>query len=343
MTERARAMRFNPHRSLFLWSIWAIVTIIIYLTLYVDAKVWVFIEQDPSRITWIIMAMFFLGFLASGVVTLFITVEGVRLKLINRQAARGGLQEVVKSSGKVNRAVVHFFQSLQATLDAEGQPDVELLANIELAVLQRISHTVEVVGNLLITMGLIGTVMGLTFTLTGLTNSLEALGHDQEMLLQGLQKAMGGMGTAFYTTLLGAVLGGVVLRVFSHINENGVNALYDQLMSICMVYCSAEYKPSISRDVRFLNHEMSVLQENIRHIERAFSDSREAMSEFRNDLVLLTKESEEGEDGKKSPSLEHVILRHRAYCEVLREEVRLIQAVNRSWWARLKILFNIKP
>jgi len=343
MTERARAMRFNPHRSLILWSIWTIVTIIIYLTLYVDAKVWVFIEQDPSRITWIIMAMFFLGFLASGAVTLFVTIEGVRLKLINRQAARGGLQDVVKSSGKINRAVVHFFQSLQATLDAEGQPDVELLANIELAVLQRISHTVEVVGNLLITMGLIGTVMGLTFTLTGLTNSLEALGHDQEMLLQGLQKAMGGMGTAFYTTLLGAVLGGVVLRVFSQINENGVSALYDQLMSICMVYCSADYKPSLSRDIRFVNQEMRVLQQNINHIEKAFAATSTAMIEFKDDLITLTRDTEEGEDGKKSPSLEQVIKRHRAYCEILREEVRLIQAVNRSWWARIKILFNIKP
>ncbi len=343
MNKRIRTTRFYPHRSIIMWSIWAFITIVIYLTLYVDAKVWLFIEQDPSRITWIIMGLFLLGFIASGIVTLFITAEGVRIKVLGRQAEKGGLQEVIKSSGYQHRAVFRFFQSLQATLDADGQPDVELLANIELSVLQRISHSVELVGNLLITLGLIGTVMGLTLTLTGLTNSLEALGHDQEMLLAGLQKAMGGMGTAFYTTLLGAVLGGVVLRVFSQINENGVSALYDQLMSICMVYCSADYKPSLSRDIRFLNQEMQVLQDNINNIETAFDASRTAMTEFKDDLVTLIKDTEESGDGKKSPSLEQVIQRHRAYCEILRDEVRLIQAVNRSWWARLKILFNIKP
>lgn len=287
------------------------------------------------------MALFLIGFLASMFVTLVITLEGVQLKQLGQYAQKGGLQEIMESPKSEKRVVFRFFKAIHTTLTADGHPDVETLANIELAVLQRVSHGIEFVGNILITLGLIGTVMGLTLTLTGLTNSLDALGHDQEMLLAGLQKAMGGMGTAFYTTLLGAVLGGVVLRVFGQIIDNGVNSLYDMLMGICLVYCSADYKPSLSREARILNKEMQDLQASIRQIESAFNASRTAMNEFRNDLKIFS-DNTEGQ-GDEAPSLESVIKRHVAYCEVLREEVRLIQAANNSWWARLKLMFNIKP
>lgn len=287
------------------------------------------------------MILFVLGFITSMLVTMVITLEGTHLKLLSEQAQKGGLHEIMQSKSAEKRVVFRFFKAIYTTLNADGHPDVELLANIELAVLQRVSHGIEFVGNLLITLGLIGTVVGLTLTLTGLTNALDALGQDQSMLMQGLQKAMAGMGTAFYTTLLGAVLGGVVLRVFGKIIENGVHSLYDSLMGICLVYCSADYKPSLSREAKILNKEMQDLQRSIGQIESAFDASRIAMNNFRDDLKIFTDKTEG--DGEKSPSLESVIKRHTAYCDVLREEVRLIQAANNSWWARLKLLFNIKP
>ncbi|MFV2056380.1 MAG: MotA/TolQ/ExbB proton channel family protein [Thiohalomonadales bacterium] len=333
-------MKLNPYRTLILWSCWAFVTIVIYFSLYVDAKVWIFIEDDPSKITWIIMFLFVLAFFGSLLVTLTITKEGIQLMLLGEYAKSGGLQKIMESSKSEKRVVFRFFKAIHTTLSADGHPDVELLANVELAVLQRISHAIDFVGNILITLGLIGTVMGLTMTLTGLTNALDSLGHDQSMLMQGLQKAMGGMGTAFYTTLLGAVLGGVVLRVFGKIIENGVNSLYDMLMGICLVYCSADYKPSLSREARILNKEMRDLESSIGQIAVAFNASRIAMNEFRDDLKIFSEKTEgEGEH----TSLQEVIKRHVYYCEILREEVRLIQAANNSWWARLKLLFNIRP
>ena len=310
--------------------------IIVYLTLYIDAKIWEFMENDPSRITWIIMALFVYGVISSCFSALIITKEGIGIKRIQEAAQKNGLRGITDLGGK--GASKRFFHALQDTLNADGQPDAEVLANIELAGQQRISHSVEVIGNLLITLGLIGTVMGLTLTLTGLTNSLEALGQDQELLLQGLQKAMGGMGTAFYTTLLGAVLGGVLLRVFAQITENGIGALYDHLMRICLVYCSADYKPSLGRELRFVNAEMERLENNIRQIKSSFALSRDSMNNFNKDMRLFIH----GDKDSEQESIDTVIRRHQEYCQLLREELHLINAVNKSWWARLKMLMGFK-
>ncbi len=330
-------VKISPYRTLTLWSAWATISIAVYLTLYIDAKVWTFIENDPSRITWLILGLFTLGVVGSAVLALLLTVEGIFVRKILESAKAGGLRGIKSATHR--RASQRFFRAMQDTLDADGQPDAELLANIELAVYQRISHSVEVIGNLLITLGLIGTVMGLTLTLTGLTSSLEALGHDQALLLAGLQKAMGGMGTAFYTTLLGAVLGGVLLRVFAQITDNGVGGLYDSLMRISLVYCSADYKPSLGRELRFLNTEMRVLENNIKSVESAFAASQNAMATFKGELKEFSKDK----SGEKGESIEEIIGRHRHYCQVLQEEMRLINAVNNSWWARLKMLFGFRP
>ncbi len=328
-------MKINSYKTLSLWAAWALLSTAVYLTLYIDAKVWTFMEDDPSRITWLIAGIFVIGVIGSGMLALRITLENLAIVKIQKAAANGGLFNINLSY--VKRASQRFFSALQNTLKADGQPDVEVLANIELAALQRASHTLEIMGNILITLGLIGTVMGLTLTLTGLTSSLEALGHDQELLLEGLRKAMGGMGTAFYTTLLGAVLGGVLLRVFAQITDNGVGQLYDNLMRTCLVYCSADYKPSLAREARMLNSEMKLLDQNIHRVNTGFAASQETMAAFKVELNRFRKSAKEGDDDE---SLDEMIKRHRAYCEVLRDEMHLINAVNRSWWARLMWLFG---
>lgn len=319
---------------------WGFMTIITYLTFYIDTEVWAFVETDPSRITWVILTLFAMGLIGSAVLALMITKEGLSLQVVETCAKGGGLRGIVGGTAGRNRAVFRFFQALQATIDAEGQPNVEVMSHVELASYYRLSNGVELMGNILITLGLIGTVMGLTMTLTGLTNALDALGHDQEMLLAGLQKAMGGMGTAFYTTLLGAVLGGVLLRVFAQVTEGGVGSLYDVMMRVCLVYCSADYRLSLGRDVRFLNRELEMLEKNVKNIESAFGLSRQAMDGFRNEITQFLRDADHG-DGQGS-SLEQSIKRHREYCEVLSKEVELMQMVNNTFWARLKALFGVR-
>lgn len=329
-------MNQKPLRTLILWMIWASTTLVIYLALYRNPDIWKFVVDDSTRITWLILGMFMLGLIGSFMLTIIVTLESIRGNHIQHVIQEGGLQGLTISSRQ--RAVDRFFDGLQIAIRTAGQPDVEALLHAELSAYQRGSHSVEVLGNMLITFGLIGTVVGLTMTLSGLTSSLDALGHDQETLMNGLRQAMGGMGTAFYTTLLGAVLGGVLLRIFAQITDNGVESLFDATMRTCLVYCSGEYTNTIDREVKFLNAEVRVLGKNLKNIEAAFQEAKVSINEFRDEVGRLSK----GTDETGNDSLEAAIARHRRYCEVLREEMELINAVNNSWWARLRSLFGFR-
>ncbi|RMD78011.1 MAG: hypothetical protein D6809_06820 [Gammaproteobacteria bacterium] len=323
-------MNQKPFRTLILWTVWLSTAMIVYLSLYRDTDVWSFIRHDPSKITWLILIMFAMGVLGSFVLVVLLTFEHLEAQRADEILRRKGLGGMVLPRRR-RRAVHRFFEALRSVVDSNGQPDVDLLLHTELAVYHRISHSIEVLGNLLITLGLIGTVLGLTLTLTGLTGSLEALGQNQEALLAGLRKAMAGMGTAFYTTLLGAVLGGVLLRVFAQITEHGVDALHDNLTRTVMVRCGAELQPSLERDVRALDGAMAALGEHVKVLEIALNHSRGAMSQFREEVSQL-KEATRGE----MAALAEEILRHRQYVELLQKEARLLRRLNRPWWALLR-------
>jgi len=325
-------MNQKPLRTLLIWTIWASTTMLAYTVLYSDTEVWDFVEKDPSKITWLIIALFGLGMIASFALTILITLEAFTTFQVEDEVKGHGLSALEHKPHK--RAIGRFFSALKSTLDANGQIDIKALLNTELAVYQRISQSIEVIGNLLITLGLIGTVIGLTLTLTGLTSSLDALGHDQELLLLGLRKAMAGMGTAFYTTLLGAILGGVLLRVFAQITDHGVEGLFDRVMRICLVYCSADLQPSLERDMRFLNIEMEALGQHIKVLQLAFQDSKIAMADFREEVSSLKEISKE-----ESQQLLNNINYHKRYCAVLKKEARQMKAINKSWWIRLRDTF----
>ncbi len=321
-------MRHRPYRTLLLWFIWALTATAVYFAFYQDAGIWEVLGQDKTRITWIILGFFVFGLAASLALSIALTKESLAARRIESDVREKGLIGFETTSE--SRAVARYFQSLKMAMDSNSK--------VELAVFQRMSRSIEVAGNLLITLGLIGTVMGLTLTLTGLTSSLDALGHDQEQLLQGLRKAMGGMGTAFYTTLLGAILGGVLLRVFAQITEQGVEGLFDRTMRICLVYCSADFKPSLERDIRFLDAEMASLGERVKFLQSAFGASRSAMEEFREEVENLRGLSQE----ERTSLLETIEMNRQCYM-LMRQEARLMQNLNRTFWQRLKDLLRIRP
>jgi len=325
-------MQEKAYRTLLLWLIWASMALGVYMALYIDTNLWDFMQHDPSKITWLIMGLFALGVVISFGLTMALTQEAVRSVYLGNIVRQKGLYALELKSTR--RAVERFFQSIKEVIKANGALDVETLLNVELAPYERTSRAVEIMGNLLITLGLIGTVMGLTLTLAGLTSSLDALGNDQDRLLAGLRRAMGGMGTAFYTTLLGSVLGGVLLRVFALITDNGVEGLSDAMKKICLVYCSADTRPTVEREVRTLNIELEHLGDRAKMLQAALNDSLVAMSNFRNEAVRL-KDLGKEEDGEKLTLRDAVVLQ-QYYANLLKEEVKMMNKVNTSWWMRLR-------
>lgn len=333
-------MRKNDHkqlvqekafRTIFLWLIWASTALVIHFALYFDTNLVDYIKDDKSRITWIIMALFILGIAISFSLAVTITEEALRASQLGGIARNHGLHGL--NPNKTNRAVDRFFNSLKEIVKNNDQPNIESLIDIEFASYYRTSNSVEMVGNLLITLGLIGTVVGLSITLTGLTTSLDALGHDETRLLAGLRQAMGGMGTAFYTTLLGSVLGGVLLRIFALITDHGIEGLSEVVKRICTVYCTADLKPTLERDVQLLNKEITLLGENVRALQSAMHESMQSMLEFRQVAQQLSRLGEEDQD--KATLRDSVVLQHY-YSDLLKEEIRVMNKINRSWWTRLR-------
>ena len=328
----------RAYRTFVLWLIWGSAATTIYLGLYLDTDILTFLRQDESRITWIIIMLFGIGVATSFFLTVIITGECVEAAHQEDLAKEKGLMGLEPSHHKL-KSVNRFYNSLKVVAVTNNQPDVDALLSLEYAFYARISHAIEVMGNLLITLGLIGTVMGLTFTLTGLTTSLDALGTDQDLLLAGLRKAMAGMGTAFYTTLLGAVLGGVLLRIFALITENGINALNDSILHTCMVHLAPDFKNTIERDVRFLNVEIEALGECVAALQHVFCDFKGSIVEFYEAIKDLYKLSGD-DDGVYN--LRETLRMQKYYRALIRQEMKLMQTLNHSWWVRFRDFLKTK-
>ncbi len=313
------------YRALVLWIVWAAASLVVILGLYNDTGVWGFVQSDASHITWVIIGFFLVGVLISFVLMLLVTFESVhvdRLQQIARASGWTGIEHTPK-----RLVLAKFFDALRTVIGTNSEVDIESLVDVEFAPYQRVAHALEVFGNLMITFGLIGTVVGLSLTLSGLTTSLQALGEDQEQLLSGLRSAMEGMGTAFYATLLGAVFGGVLLRVFAHINQNGVESLEDSLQRIFLVYCAADIKPSPQRDIRLLDSEIQAITRNLERLHATLGDTRHMIADFSKELVQLRKI--EGDETMMRSTLEQ----QREYLGTLRTEFQLKRMNKKRWWS----------
>lgn len=86
------------------------------------------------------------------------------------------------------------------------------------------NRKVELFSSILITVGLIGTIVGLIYMMTQLTTDIKANagGGDIMTTLVSDGGALSGLGIAFYTTLIGALFGGVILRILTSIVEEGI-------------------------------------------------------------------------------------------------------------------------
>jgi len=97
---------------------------------------------------------------------------------------------------------------------------------------------VELFASVLITLGLIGTILGLILMMGSLTEVMSGAELDENLMknLVGEQGPLSGLGVAFVTTLLGAVLGGVILRVLTSIVEANITEYTAHIAELTEVY-----------------------------------------------------------------------------------------------------------
>jgi len=98
----------------------------------------------------------------------------------------------------------------------------------------------ELFSSILITLGLIGTIMGLIIMVTELRSSLadfdpeNASGFISTLMVEG--GALAGLDTAFYTTLMGAILGGVMLRILTNTVESNITRYVSHVAELTEVH-----------------------------------------------------------------------------------------------------------
>lgn len=88
------------------------------------------------------------------------------------------------------------------------------------------NRVVELFASILITLGLVGTILGLIVMMGNLRQELggSAGGAGDNLIgrLMGAGGPLDGLDTAFYTTLLGALFGGVILRILTSVVDANI-------------------------------------------------------------------------------------------------------------------------
>jgi hypothetical protein len=120
------------YRALVLWIIWAAAAIIIYFGLYQDTEVWDFVKRDPSRITWAIIGLFGLGVIASFILTVTLTLESIKVDLLESIARKKGWLGIQEANKK--GCVAEFFSSLRTIINNNGELNIEALVDVEFSI-----------------------------------------------------------------------------------------------------------------------------------------------------------------------------------------------------------------
>ena len=98
------------------------------------------------------------------------------------------------------------------------------------------TRLVEFCSSILVTLGLVGTIIGLIQSAGGLGTVFKAMSEGDTSIMEGVDAALGGMGVAFYTTLMGAILGGVCLRLLSNLVDANTEHVVSHIAELTEIY-----------------------------------------------------------------------------------------------------------
>lgn len=182
------------------------------------------LSPEKSPVTTFIVLLFVLGVANSLYQMLCILLERRSINSIQRKFAHEG---EVYPAASICSQLCH---ALAGALSQGTQQNSDTAAEIYHTRLHIKGRLAETLSALLITLGLIGTIIGLINAISGLDMVINNVGVSRENIMSGLVSAMAGMKTAFYTTLYGAVLGGIVLKVLQSTNDVALTELAADLV-----------------------------------------------------------------------------------------------------------------
>ena len=132
-----------------------------------------------------------------------------------------------------------------------GEVNQDLSLEIIGSRLDRREYFVQLGSNIMITLGLIGTITGLIISISGLESVMTSLGEGGEGIIPGLKQALSGMGTAFYTTLFGAILGGFFLKLLHQTTSNMSDEIIDEIALLCEIHLLPHLKVNVENNLNY--------------------------------------------------------------------------------------------
>ena len=187
----------SPNALLYKWLIVNSFAALLVYVAWLRDWVALVVQSDESYLS-IVIGVVFLVFWA---ISSFHIVTLNREIVLFVQRARSGL--AASYVGKLRAKAAKF---------AGGRVDQGMLAGALRARLFLPIQIINYVANVLILLGLIGTVVGFVIAVSGLGDSI-AGGTNLERVQGVLGQIVNGMGVALFTTLVGAILGGLWLEI----------------------------------------------------------------------------------------------------------------------------------
>lgn len=187
----------SPNALLYKWLIVNSFAALLVYVAWLRGWVTLVVESDASYLSIVIGAVFLVFWAVSSFHIVGLNREIV---LFDRRAPSGMAADYV---GKLRA---------RASRGAGANTDHGMLAGALRARLFLPIQVVNYVANVLILLGLIGTVVGFVIAVSGLGDSI-AGGSNLERVQGVLGQIVNGMGVALFTTLVGAILGGLWLEI----------------------------------------------------------------------------------------------------------------------------------
>tara|TARA_B100000686_G_C16413294_1_gene773339 strand:+ start:145 stop:807 length:663 start_codon:yes stop_codon:yes gene_type:complete len=161
-------------------------------------------SSDSSYLSYVICMIFFIIWILSIFAALWINKEISYLNSNNGNGMANDYINLVKNKFAAGKSINY---------------DHSLLANTFQVKLYLKIKYISYAANLLILLGLIGTVIGFIIAVGGLGDSL-AGGQNLSRVQTVLGQIVNGMGVALFTTLLGSIFGGIWLQLHYEILSN---------------------------------------------------------------------------------------------------------------------------
>lgn len=161
----------------------------------------------------------YLSVAMSGIFAIFWVLSSYRIVSVNREISRFLEDQPVGIAAG-------YFQNLKQKSQNQGggSPEQSMLAaTLRNRMMMSIQY-VNYVANLMVLLGLIGTVVGFVIAVSGLGESI-AQGDSVDRVKSVLGQIVNGMGIALFTTLVGSILGGIWLAVHYQILLRAVGGL----------------------------------------------------------------------------------------------------------------------